>query len=270
MDYASKYLSQKLIISGTRVELVKYEKPLAVDKSGRVRKEIQEAEERRFDNLYRSRCNVRRIIWSNLTPYTKMLTLTCAQTCLDKDDFERKLQTFVQAMKRKGFKLRYLYVLEHQKSRGVKEGNEGSWHAHFIIFNNEKIPLDVLNSCWKHGNTDIRVLDGLRAHGSNELINSVAAYCSKYITKENSQEFNTHVFRCSKGLDRPIEIPLYFHRVYRENGSYFDTELQNPDFHKMVNQFRPDYQSTREFSYLINNDTVTNSIEYAQGCLSYD
>ena len=268
MDLASRYLSQKLIISGNRVELIKYQRPLAVDKSGRVRKEIREAQERRFDSIYRSRRNLRQIIWANLTPYTKMLSLTCAQTCLDKDDFERKLQTFVQAMKRKGFTLRYVYVLEHQKERGLKEGNEGSWHAHYIIFNNEKIPLDVLNSCWKYGTTDIRILNGLRSHGDNEKINSVAAYCSKYITKENIQEFGSHVYRCSLGLARPVEIPLYFHRIYNDNGTYFDTEVDNPYFRNLVKYFSPEYSSTREFSYSINNDTVTNSIEYMQGCFN--
>lgn len=163
--------------------------------------------DKREDNLARSRQSARRIIWCNLTPYTKFLTLTCKNTCLDLKPFQRKLQTFFQAMTRKGYKLSYLYVLERQLKRGKKEGNAGSWHAHVVVFNNEKIPLKVLKSCWKHGRTEIKILNGLRCRDS-EKIKDVGAYVCKYITKDTALELGSKCFRCSKGLKRPLEVDL--------------------------------------------------------------
>ena len=64
---------------------------------------------------------------------------------LDVKQFRRDWQTFVQAMRRKGHDLRYLYVIERQKQRGLKEGNEGTIHAHVIVFNDEFIPMESLH-----------------------------------------------------------------------------------------------------------------------------
>lgn len=164
---------------------------------------------KRLDNLKRARDSVAAIVYTNLTPHTKFLTLTTAKTVLDVSVFSRMLTTFFQAMKRKGYDLDYIYVLERQKKRGKKEGNEGSLHAHIIIFNDEFIELEVLNKCWKHGNIDIKILDGLRCKNnkkSQELIRNPASYVCKYITKESVAEFNEKVYRCSKGLKRPVEI----------------------------------------------------------------
>ena len=206
----NRYILQKAVISGIHVELYKYSMPILCEfekqTNPKVTKE-QETGEKREDNLSRARQTVRRLIWCNITPHTKFLTLTCKDTCTDVKLFQRKMQTFFQAMTRKGFKLRYLYVLERQQKRGAKEGNEGTWHAHVVVFNDEKIPLDVLKSCWKHGRTEIKMLNGLRVK-DNEKINDVGAYVCKYITKEAALEFGMQCFRCSNGLHRPYEVNL--------------------------------------------------------------
>lgn len=206
----NRYILQKAVISGNHVELYKYSMPILCEFEKQTNPKVtkaQEAGEKREDNLSRARQTVRRLIWCNLTPHTKFLTLTCKDTCTDVKAFQRKMQTFFQAMTRKGYKLRYLYVLERQKKRGVKEGNSGTWHAHVVVFNDEKIPLEVLKSCWKHGRTEIKMLNGLRVK-DDEKINDVGAYVCKYITKEAALEFGMQCFRCSNGLHRPYEVNL--------------------------------------------------------------
>lgn len=164
---------------------------------------------KRLDNLKRARDTVAQYVYTNLTPHTKFLTLTSADTILDVPTFQRKLQTFFQAMKRKGFDLDYIYVYERQKRRGKKEGNAGCLHVHIIVFNDEYIPMDVLCKCWPHGSIDIKILNGLRWNknkATDELIRNPASYVCKYITKESVAEWNEKVFRTSKGLKKPIEI----------------------------------------------------------------
>lgn len=206
----NRYILQKAVISGNHVELYKYSMPVLCEfekqTNPKVTKE-QKTGEKREDNLSRARQTVRRLIWCNITPHTKFLTLTCKDTCTDVKAFQRKMQTFFQAMTRKGYKLRYLYVLERQQKRGVKEGNSGTWHAHVVVFNNEKIPLNILKSCWNHGRTEIKMLNGLRVK-DDEKIKDVGAYVCKYITKEAALEFGSNVYRCSKGLHRPYEVNL--------------------------------------------------------------
>lgn len=208
----NRYILQKAVISGNHVEFYKYSMPVLCEFEKRenllkVSDNEQGTGDKRADNLARSRQSVRRIIWCNITPHTKFLTLTCEKTCTDLKSFQRKLQTFFQAMTRKGYKLRYLYVLERQLKRGMKEGNAGSWHAHIVVFNDEKIPLDVLKICWKHGRAEIKILNGLRC-GDDEKINDVGAYVCKYITKEASLELGMQCYRCSNGLKRPLEVNL--------------------------------------------------------------
>lgn len=171
--------------------------------------DIESANPKRLDNLKRARDTVAQYVYTNLTPHTKFLTLTSAETILDVPVFQRKLQTFFQAMKRKGFDLDYIYVYERQKRRGKKEGNAGCLHVHIIVFNDEYIPMEVLTKAWPHGSVDIKIFNGLRYNknkATDELIRNPASYVCKYITKESVAEWNEKVFRTSKGLKKPIEI----------------------------------------------------------------
>ena len=209
-DVCNRYILKKIVISGNHVEYYKYSMPIKCDFDKITNPKVLDTEkptEKRADNLSRARQTVRRLIWCNLTPHTKFLTLTCEEACTDVKIFQRKMQTFFQAMTRKGFKLRYLYVLERQEKRGLKEGNLGSWHAHIVVFNDEKIPLDILKSAWKHGRSEIKILNGLRQK-DEEKINDVGAYVCKYITKDASLELGSNVYRCSKGLHRPYIVDL--------------------------------------------------------------
>ena len=102
---------------------------------------------KRSDNLSRARKKIFSIVNANLTSHTKFLTLTCRENILDYSKIKRMFTTFVQAMKREGFKLRYLGVLEHQLERGKKNGDSGAYHIHLVIFNDEYIPFVIFIFC---------------------------------------------------------------------------------------------------------------------------
>lgn len=266
----NRYILQKAVISGNHVELYKYSMPVLCEfekKQNLLKVKNNEHEEgkKRADNLARSRQSVRRIIWCNVTPHTKFLTLTCSDTCLELKAFQRKLQTFFQAMTRKNYKLSYLYVLERQLERGKKEGNAGSWHAHIVVFNDEKIPLDVLNSCWKYGYTDIKILNGLRCR-DDEKIKDVGAYVCKYITKDTVLELGSHCFRCSKGLKRPLEVNLKADGS-PELGYFVDNEdCYNELVAELFSKSKFCYQDSKIVSVRGQTDSF-QIIEYSQAIL---
>lgn len=262
IKFTDEYLTDKLTISGHKIEYVSYSSPYRINykREYDIIKNKENNNSKREDNLARARKKVRQIIWSNLTPKTKFLTLTTKDTCLDVKEFRRHFTTFLQAMNRKGFDLRYLYVLERQKERGIKENNLGSIHAHCVIFNEEYIPLDILNKCWSYGNTDIKILNGLRQKDS-EKINDVASYVCKYITKDSVAEWGQRTFNTSKNLYRPVEFNI---TAFYDGFSYVPSN-------DSIQKIALDLLNTSTFSY--KNSKVIggedkgfmNIIDYSQG-----
>lgn len=226
----------RVVVSGDVVEVYTYSVPITC---GRERKfeivrnpDREEGGEKRMDNLYRARMNVRRLIWANQGQYTKFVTLTYSDTILDSSCVKKDLHAFTQAMKRKGYPLKYLYVLEHQKERGEKEGNEGCLHVHMVVFVDRFIPLDILRACWKHGFVGIEKIDNVR---------NLGAYVCKYITKDNLQEFGKRVYSCSLGLERGREEVFYTEGYSTtEIGLHPDEVLQSLDV-KFHTQMRTDW-----------------------------
>jgi len=197
----------KCVVSGDVVELYFYKVPIKCgkrDENKKSREEVVENEEKeidkRNDNLLRARQSIRRIIWSNQSKYTKFVTLTYAQTVLDVKKVRRDITTFVQNMRRKGYDMKYLYVLENQRERGLKEDNAGCLHVHMILFIDKYIPYEDINKSWRKGQTDIKVIDD---------INNLGAYVCKYITKDNISDFGKRCYSCSLGLDRPSQERFY-------------------------------------------------------------
>lgn len=216
---------------------------------------------KRLDNLKRARDMVAQIVYSNLTPHTKFLTLTTSETILDVPIFQRKLQTFLQSMKRYGFPLKYIYVYERQTKRGLKEGNSGSLHVHMIVFNDEKIPMDILKRSWKHGRVELKILDGLRVKNdkvSSELVRNPAAYVCKYITKESVAEWNEKCFRCSKNLKRPVEIR---NEVYTYSNGAVATNFSEDIDDFFQSMFAPVYENTKVCRCQINGKTVERFLD---------
>lgn len=193
----------KILKCGDVWEVMVFEKPIKVGFKvhDRIRKEKDESTEKRFDNLVRSRTAVRQLVLCNETRYTKFLTLTYAVTNLDYDQVTKDFKTFVLNLKRQGFTFPYLYVIEHQKERGIKEGNDGSLHIHCLLFTDEYIPFVKLKKAWgKRGSVDIQAIDD---------IHNLGAYVCKYITKEGYVGSNKPMYHCSRGLKRPVEKALY-------------------------------------------------------------
>lgn len=247
----------KVVTSGDNVEMYFYSIPIEVGKKRghkiekRNREEVEENFDRRLDNIYRSRLNVRRIIWCNKTEYTKFITLTYAETILDVKKVKRDITTFVQAMRRKGYDMNYLYVLEHQKERGEKEGNEGCIHVHMVLFLDKFVVLDDLNTAWKHGGTDVHVIKDIKDLG---------AYVCKYITKDNIADFGHRVYSCSLGLERSYQ-ERYYTLGYSDSdvGTNPNDVLLNLDVNYM-SEFRHDFRDSK-------GDFGSQTVRYINGKL---
>lgn len=245
----------KIVRSGDTVEYYWYSDPIPC---GRERgydiirsASNDEDDERgkRSDNLYRARQTVRRLIWANQTPYTKFVTLTYADTVLDVKKVQRHITTFVQRMRRNGFDMRYIYVLEHQKERGVKEGNEGCIHVHMVLFNDAYIPADTLSKLWGHGFVKINAIDDVR---------NVGAYVCKYITKDTVAAFGRQSYACSQNLNKPL-----VERIYVEGLGDTTTGLHPTT---VYNQLDVSYYSSVQHDYRDAEGCVrSQTVFYSQG-----
>ena len=263
-NWAKTFVTEKCVISGGYIEFYKYSLPIECDfvRLHKVVKskslEIDEKYQRREDNLSRTRQTVRRIIWSNITPHTKFLTLTVKDNITDVKVFRRMFTTFLQAMKREGYDLRYLYVLERQK--------RGALHAHCVVFNDEKIPLKVLKKCWHYGRSEIKILNGLK-YKTDERIVDIGAYVCKYITKESVTEWGSRTYNCSKGLKRPIDISLKSYGDF-DIGIFEDkNDVHRIIVEQLLNQSNWSYFDTKSILLDRSETPVIQNIDYFQGVL---
>lgn len=267
MEVAKKSLGCRIVVSGSKVELYEYVKPICVEfeREHAVEKNQTPESKKRVDNLLRARRRVRQLVWCNITPHSKFLTLTYRDTMLEVKRFRRDWQTFLQAMRRKGHDLRYLYVIERQKKRGVKEGNEGTIHAHVIVFNDEFIPLQDVLTCWRHGNVDLKMLDGLREQ-DGERVRDAGAYVCKYVTKEAVVEWGQRCFSTSLGLSQPEEVKFYAYGGVDRNGvpNYVTADMDVFEAYKDLVQVT--YSDVHNYSYELSDGTVyENAVVYSQG-----
>ena len=244
----------KTVVSGDVVEMYFYRVPIECNKKSSPKKETvvstdDRAGDKRQDNLLRARKNVRQIIWSNQGQYTKFVTLTYSQTVLDVKKVKRDITTFVQSMRRKGYDMKYLYVLENQKQRGQKENNAGCLHVHMLIFIDKFIKLEDLRKSWKHGFVGIEIIDDVK---------NLGAYVCKYITKENLAEFGKRTFSCSIGLNRPSE-----ERFYTLGFSDSDVDFAPEEVLKAIDI---EYHSSLRHDYINSFGEVgMQVVEYYQG-----
>lgn len=262
MEYLQLGFDKKFIFCGDYCYLKEYTKPflLGCKRSNEAVKsnDNESSKVKRYDNLKRTRDMVAKMVYTNLTEYTKFLTLTSSETILDVKPFDRKMTTFFQQMRRKGYDLKYIYVYERQKERGKKENNIGCIHAHCIIFNEEYIDMDILKKCWKHGRVELKILNGLRCENNKEteeLIRNPASYLCKYITKESVAEWNEKVYRCSKNIKRPVEIN---NEIYINQNSVGVTEWSDD----ILQHFQETY-----VAFYSNSKTIKCNTE--QGKLNY-
>lgn len=247
-------LRTRVVVSGDIVEIFEYPNGIRVGDTRNhdiVRKGEDNSDGKRLDNLYRARQTIRRLVWCNCSKqFTKMVTLTYADTILDPKEVKLDIQKFVRQMRRFGYAMRYLYVLEHQTKRGKREGNAGCLHVHMFLFDDEKVMLDHLNRSWKHGQTHIKVLRDIHNSG---------AYACKYITKENYAEYGSHVYGCSHGLKRSTEEHLY------EEG-YSDTLVDGVTTRHILDGLNVTYSSEIRHDYIDDKgEGHVMKIKYSQG-----
>jgi hypothetical protein len=240
---------EKIVISGKVVEYYRYLKPLSVEpREHDIEKNKEKSEGKRDRNLYRARADLRRAIWCNQTKYTKFVTLTYKNTELDQDNVIYDFKQFIKKLRRRGYNVPYVYVTEHQKKRGVKEGNAGSLHIHALLFTDDFISAEEINNCWGLGNTDI--------HSLND-VNNLGAYVCKYLTKEEFNEYHKHSYHLSRGLKKP--------EVLTTDGYIGAWGEMYANIHAVTTV---KYSNTTEFEYVGADGSVNgNTILYEQGIL---
>lgn len=253
---AEAHVMSRVVISGDVVEVYQYSTPIRCGYERqyeivhRDREVVDDELSKRNDNLFRARQNVRRLIWANMGKYSKFITLTYSHTVLDVLQVQKDLHAFTQYLRRKGYTMNYVYVLEHQKERGVREGNDGCLHVHMLVFNDVKLQLSLLNKAWPHGYTDI---------SSIRKVKDLGAYLCKYITKENSAEFGRHVYGCSRGLKRSAEECFY-------SEGYSDTTYNGLHPDNVMAALDVCYSSKVRYDFLGKDGTLIHqTVTYYQG-----
>lgn len=238
---------EKIVISGNVIEYYRYQKPLNVEpREHDIEKNKETSEGKRDRNLYRARADLRRAIWCNTTAYTKFVTLTYKDTELDQDNVIYDYKQFIKKLRRREFIVPYVYVTEHQKKRGIKEGNAGSLHIHSLLFTDEFISADIINTCWGLGNTDIHSLKD---------VNNLGAYVCKYLTKEEFDLYHKHSYHLSRGLKKP--------EVLTTDGYIGQWRDMNSNIHENTKVI---YSNATEFVYAGADGSMhTNTILYEQG-----
>ena len=238
---------EKIVISGNVIEYYRYLKPLNVEpREHDIEKNRETSEGKRDRNLYRARADLRRAIWCNQTKYTKFVTLTYKDTELDQENGIYDYKQFIKKLRRREFIVPYVYVTEHQKKRGIKEGNAGSLHIHSLLFTDEFISADIINTCWGLGNTDIHSLKD---------VNNLGAYVCKYLTKEEFDLYHKHSYHLSRGLKKP--------EVLTTDGYIGQWRDMYSNIHENTKVI---YSNATEFVYAGADGSMhTNTISYEQG-----
>lgn len=132
--------------------------------------------------------NLRRLINSNCTKNDLFVTLTYSKNMQDivqaKNDFKR----FIKSMKRKGYNLKYVYVIEFQK--------RGAIHFHVIFFGCGFIDNKFLSEVWGLGFVKINRIND---------IDNAGAYVVKYMDKElvDDRLVGHDLYGRSRGLKNP-------------------------------------------------------------------
>lgn len=183
------YKSKIEILKNGLIRVYDYDKPLQC-KVSKVRDDYSKNEEKQSElninkSLNRTRNNLKNLIDNNVSQFSKFITLTYKATELDRKqvliDFNRFSDRFEYHYHERP---RYVAILEHQKERGKKECNEGSYHIHMILFNDSKIDFKFFESkIWVKGSCNTKKVDSTA---------NLGRYLMKYITKE--MVIQEHVF----------------------------------------------------------------------------
>jgi hypothetical protein len=140
-------------------------------------------------SLYRTRNNLKMLIETNLTPFTKFITLTYANASAGREQITKDFKAFARKLKSYlGGGLRYVYVLEQGKRNTLR------WHVHCVLFHDAFIPSRDLKALWNHGHVKINAVD---SH------TNLGLYLVKYLTKE-ALDLNKKGYISSQSLIKPV------------------------------------------------------------------
>jgi hypothetical protein len=163
--------------------------------------EIIEAEckqkEKRKDSIYRTRTQIRRLINSN-PDLTKFVTLTFKENILDVAIANKHFNKFIMRLEYRYPNFKYLSVIEFQKERGKKNGDDGAVHYHFLC-NLPYIANKLLEEIWGLGYVKINKIKN---------VDNVGAYVCGYMQEEMTDKrlFNKKKYFCSKNIEKPIAL----------------------------------------------------------------
>jgi len=236
------YYHQKLIISGIYFEHYKYEKSLKrdfkrkkkekgevehqqmiIDDLIKTEAEIAEAKhikrEKRKDSMSRTRTQLRRNINSN-SDLTKFVTLTFEENILEVKIANRHFNKFIMRLEYKYPDLKYISVIEFQKERGKKNGDDGAVHYHFLC-NLPYIKNKLLREIWGLGFVKINKIKN---------VNNVGAYVCGYMQEEMTDPrlFNKKKYFYSKNIEKSTTI--FDSEIIEKVFSEFGLDSLKPDF----------------------------------------
>lgn len=212
MDIDTKLVKkshERLIISGNQVEHFCYSKPYFWNfppirkNEGRLWGTNQE---RRSDNLNRTRAYLARLIKANEDAYAerpKFVTYTFADNVTSVEDAMVVWRKFSRRLSLRFGGLKYVSVIEFQK--------RGAVHFHVLYFNMPYVRglKKVLFEEWREGFIKVKAIG---------KIDNVGLYVSKYLSKEHADErlVTRKAFFCSRGLVKPEEFrePANISTVY--------------------------------------------------------
>lgn len=184
------YSDKKAIVSGDVVEIITYEHGNYYGFDGVANGKNKSDKNKRSDNINFARKRLRRLINSNVTGNDMFVTLTYANNMCDITQAKKDYKVFIKAMKRKGYDLKYVYVVEFQK--------RGAVHFHAIFFDCGYIDSLFLASVWKRGFVKINRIND---------VDNAGAYVVKYMNKDlvDDRLIGKDLYGRSRGLKEPIE-----------------------------------------------------------------
>lgn len=218
-----KLYNQKIIASGERLEVYKYNSYQVVgreskNETGRAGKEdldeeikIQNKEKSRKEVLYKARNNIIRLIKSN-SDLNTFITITYKENYKDLSKSKEHLKLFFKKLKKDYSNLKFIYVLEYQQ--------RGAIHYHILC----NIPINIkLSTSKEKKSLDHRELEKnfSKKYWSNrgfvdirnlqtEDNTNIALYVSVYLV-EDLMGLDLQGNRCygySRNLNKPLEVKI--------------------------------------------------------------
>jgi len=230
------FTDRKIILCGSTVHYYQFSKLILYGNPSKPKtRQRTKNNNRREDNIYRTKKSIRHILQANAYQYNNnsgkaippmFYTLTFAESGRDLKQSNLELKRFILRLNHYfGRSFRYLAVPEIQYHRESKYG-VGVWHYHIIFFDLPYNPdiYGIFLRLWDLGSVYVKTVKNLL---------HLTRYVSKYISKEcaDTRLIGEKAYFCSRNLKRPQTI-------YNPQAvNLLSTVLKNPVFQKEYNSF---------------------------------